>query len=542
MLPYIYLLKVIVCSAIFMGYYFVVLRNKIYHQYNRFYLLFATLASWCIPLLQFNIVVAKAIVYQPVFEAITYIASSNKSFEPEPIYQPIATHFTTDNYIVFIYIVLAAMLMIAMLYAIAKIFLLTKKYPKENINNCPIYLTKEENTPFSFFKFIFWNTDINIHSNIGNQILQHELTHIKQKHSWDKIFIQLNIIAGWFNPFFWLIKKELEMIHEFIADKKSVPNANTAEFAAMLLNTAFGTKQLALTNPFFFSPIKRRLIMLTKNTHPKFSYLQRIIALPLLALAIILFSFKVKDEIAKSILTKKYKVVIDAGHGGTDFGAKGVDGKTYEKDIALVLAKMIKEQNTNNNIEIVLSRNEDVLMNPKEKVEFSNNQNADLFVSLHCNYESGSNSKIKKGTEIFVVSKEKDNGFKQESEKVATGVNTFLTKDFKSNGIKTRQVGIWVLQATKCPSILIETGFISNKEDLKILKNKDKQQLMANDILLGIESYFGIKENGNVEPDTIVWDRTKGDKLQVVKSTINNEIKDNTTEEEMQEYKQLVEK
>ena len=288
MLPYIYLLKVIVCSAIFMGYYFVALRNKIYHQYNRFYLLFATLASWCIPLLQFNIVVAKPIVYQPVFEAISYISGSNKSFELEPIYQPIATHFTTDNYIVFIYIALAAMLMISMLYAIAKIFLLTKKYPKENINNCPIYLTKEENTPFSFFKFIFWNTDINIHSNIGNQILQHELTHIKQKHSWDKIFIQLNIIAGWFNPFFWLIKKELEMIHEFIADKKSVPNANTAEFAAMLLNTAFGTKQLALTNPFFFSPIKRRLIMLTKNTHPKFSYLQRIIALPLLALAIIL--------------------------------------------------------------------------------------------------------------------------------------------------------------------------------------------------------------------------------------------------------------
>lgn len=507
MLPHIYFLKVIICSAIFMGYYYIALRNKIYHQYNRFYLLFAAISSWIIPLLNFQIFVDEATTASPVYTAISYMANDGGVFEPEIVSNKIAPQFSMNDYILFGYMAFSVLFIVVTVFSIAKIILLTKKYPKQAIDNYSIYFTNAKDAPFSFFKLLFWNTDININSSTGQQILQHELTHIRQRHSWDKIFIQLNIIAGWFNPFFWLIKKELAMIHEFIADKKSVPAASVQEFAAMLLNTAFGTPKTTIANPFFFSPIKRRLLMLTKNKTPRFSYVQRMIALPLLIAAVILFSLKVNADNNKPnplykkgggvALSKKYKIVIDAGHGGVDKGAASADGNTYEKDIVLALAKIIKEKNSNGNIEIVLTREDDAFMHVKEKAEFSNNQNADLFVSLHCNNIVGCNTQKASGMEFYVVNAEKNNGYRSESEQAALHLNNTLSRNFKSNGISTRKTGIWVLQATKCPGVLIEAGYINNNEDLKILADKDKQAQMATDILQGIENFLKNKEDKN---------------------------------------------
>jgi TonB-dependent SusC/RagA subfamily outer membrane receptor len=126
--------------------------------------------------------------------------------------------------------------------------------------------------------------------------------------------IQLNLIAGWFNPFFWLLKKELDMIHEFIADKKSVEHGDAASLAQMLLTTAYPGQQFPLTNPFFFSPIKRRLKMLTNVKNPSFSYARRIVVLPLLSIVVLLFSFRTKEEkmiapVSMMDTTKKVMIV-----------------------------------------------------------------------------------------------------------------------------------------------------------------------------------------------------------------------------------------
>jgi TonB-dependent SusC/RagA subfamily outer membrane receptor len=175
-------------------------------------------------------------------------------------------------------------------------------------------MNSEKGTPFSFFSYIFWNAEIDIQTPAGKQILQHELTHVTQYHSIDKIVIQLNLIAGWFNPFFWLLKKELDMIHEFIADKKSVEHGDAASLAQMLLTTAYPGQQFPLTNPFFFSPIKRRLKMLTNVKNPSFSYARRIVVLPLLSIVVLLFSFRTKEEkmiapVSMMDTTKKVMIV-----------------------------------------------------------------------------------------------------------------------------------------------------------------------------------------------------------------------------------------
>lgn len=329
------------------------------------------------------------------------------------------------------------------------------------------------------------------------------------------------------------------MIHEFIADNKAVTNANAADFASMLLVATFPTHQYKLTNPFFFSPIKRRLIMLTQNKNPKFSYARRLVVLPLFAAIVLLFAFRKKETTTNYKTEKKYKVVIDAGHGGTDLGCKSVDGNVYEKDIDLAIAKAIKQLNNNKNIEIILTREDDHFDHVREKANFISSQNADLCVSIHC--MDGEDYKAN-GTEIYVVSPERDNGFMNESKLLAQNVNGFLKNDFTSRGIKTRKTGIWILQATNCPIILVEAGFLSNKKDAAILQKVDKQELIATDILKGIENYLAQKEsdksvnnNRQSAKDTIQVVNLNGD---IVETRIDTKA----TAEEMAEYLKLTEK
>ena len=162
-----------------------------------------------------------------------------------------------------------------------KIHQLKKEFPKESIEGISFYNTNLHDAPFSFFRNLFWKKSILINSDLGKQILKHEMVHIEQKHSFDKLFVQMIQSLFWFNPIFYFIKKEITLIHEYLADKKAVKNADTRAFAQMLLASNFSGNVLPATSPFLSSNLKKRLKMLTqKNT--KYSYARRILALPIL--------------------------------------------------------------------------------------------------------------------------------------------------------------------------------------------------------------------------------------------------------------------
>src|SRR5258708_28332871 len=136
------------------------------------------------------------------------------------------------------------------------------------------------------------------------------------------------------NPFFWLMRKELSMIHEFIADKEALEDSDINAFAEMILQTVYPGRQFSITNNFFHSPLKRRLIMFTKNRNPKVSYVSRLLVLPLAAIVFLAFALKMKTIIPANFYSgKKITVVIDAGHGGSDHGA--IENNINEKDLNL---------------------------------------------------------------------------------------------------------------------------------------------------------------------------------------------------------------
>jgi uncharacterized protein YggU (UPF0235/DUF167 family) len=157
--------------------------------------------------------------------------------------------------------------------------------------------TKNEDAPFSFFKNLFWREDISMEDQTGRQILRHELTHMEQLHTYDKLLITLLTALFWMNPFMWIIRKELEVIHEFIADEKAVDEADASALATMLLQTHYQSSILSTGQSFFYSSIKRRIIMLTSSKKVSYSYARRILTLPLAIGIIALLSFTIKDQL-----------------------------------------------------------------------------------------------------------------------------------------------------------------------------------------------------------------------------------------------------
>ena len=148
----------------------------------------------------------------------------------------------------------------------------------------------------------------------------------------------------------------------------------------------------------------------------------------------------------------------------------------------------------------VLVRDNDVFQHVKEKAEIVNNANADLFISFHANQSTKELENKASGIEFFTVSKEKDNGFKTPSDVLANYTNSYVSQAvFKTNGLRSRQIGIWFLQATKCPGMLIETGFMTNKKDLKILKDEEKRKGICVQVLNALGNYLFEMENSKHE-------------------------------------------
>ena len=225
----------------------------------------------------------------------------------------------------------------------------------------------------------------------------------------------------------------------------------------------------------------------------------------------------------KEKINKKYIVVIDPGHGGKDPGAIGFNG-TFEKDINLKFAKIIRSVLSSNNIKVKLTRTDDRYLYLRDRINFAEKAKADLFISIHAD---ASKNKKASGFSIFSLSDKasdkeakelakrenksdligglkirhsdpfiKDNLIKifqrqtmNESSKIANVVISNIRKlSIKNRG--HRNAGFVVLKSLTTPSILVELGFITNKKEEKLLNNKRYLTKISKIISLSILNYF----------------------------------------------------
>ena len=485
-----YMLKVALCSALLYGYYLAVLKNRQFHYYNRFYLLAVFLISWIIPLIEIELKPFQGATTPVSYQLVEVIADNNSSFEGMIVDDQ--SYFNWHWILPFLLGMVSFVVLTGVVRSLFRIFYLIRRNPVNRLKDLNLVMTDAKGTPYSFFSYIFWNRNIDVDSRIGQQMLAHELVHFRQKHSIDKLLIEVMMVIGWFNPVFWILKRELYLIHEFIADSRSIENNDSALLAELLLAAAYPQHQNKFTHPFFFSPIKRRISMLKKVSSSRFGYFRRIIALPIAVMLLMFFAFRIPNQGMNAVrLDAKYVVVLDAGHGGTDPGARSAAGDK-ESEMSLQLVQKIVALNKNSMIRFELSRAKDEYVKLPDRTNFANEKKADLFVSVHMN---GSPNKNTKGLQLYAPREGSPAYLK--SIPLASIMKESLTDLFSSTTVKTRTMGIWVLDKSSIPAVMVHPGFITNEKDLAIIKNK--QEEIAAKILSGIEKFLVQKEKGLIK-------------------------------------------
>ncbi|MFT3827759.1 MAG: M56 family metallopeptidase [Chitinophagaceae bacterium] len=308
-----YCLKVVLCSGILLGYYWLFLRNKKFHHYNRFYLLATLLIPVLLPL------ASVPIQWQPgapVHSIIYRVADFTTFNQPVIVKATPGFHFTTRNLTGIFYVAGCAALLFLLLRSLLYIRKLERTYEHTRLQQLKFYMTNEPGTPFSFFRSVFWNRGLDVDSKEGQQILKHELFHVQQKHSADVLLSEIICLFGWFNPFFFLIKKELKAIHEFLADQYAVSGNDKYAYATLLVEHVIQSRQLSITHPFFQNHLKRRVAMITQFNQTKYGYWSRVLALPFLMTVFFAIALKAQqptapthsEQVATASATANYTV------------------------------------------------------------------------------------------------------------------------------------------------------------------------------------------------------------------------------------------
>jgi hypothetical protein len=227
----------------------------------------------------------------PVQQVVQYI------YQSEHV-NPQNRGLTWDQVLVLLFSLVSASLLILFVVGIIKVYLLKSKGKVTVMERFDFIETALDEAPFSFFRNLFWRKDLPVHDETGQRMLKHELTHIEQYHSYDKLLVAFTTYLFWMNPFNWIIRKELEVVHEFIADEEAVAGDDAAVLAEMLLKAHYHSNSLSIGQSFFYSSIKRRIIMLTSSKKVSYSYARRLLILPVAIGVLVLLSFTIKDSLS----------------------------------------------------------------------------------------------------------------------------------------------------------------------------------------------------------------------------------------------------
>jgi hypothetical protein len=304
-----YISKMVLCSAILTGYYWFFLRNRRFHHYNRFFLLLTLLLSVTLPF------ISLPVSYQPENKVNTVLYRATEALSiphravshlapnagtPGAVSPAATTLLTLENILWTLYAGGVVYFLFVLCRSLLYLRRLARKYPPQQLQQLRFHITQEPGTPFSFFRAVYWNNQLDISSQEGQQIFRHELFHVQQQHSADILLAELITAFGWFNPCFYLLKKEIKAIHEFLADQHAISGNDRFAYAELLVQQVLKERKLSVSNYFFQNHIKRRITMITQFNQTKYGYWSRVMALPVLLVLSCLVTLKAQQVSAQS--------------------------------------------------------------------------------------------------------------------------------------------------------------------------------------------------------------------------------------------------
>lgn len=283
--------------------YVLFLRKETFFVSNRWYFIIGLLLSIVLPLITFT----KTIWVEPAPVA---------EFYPEiiPINSTITENPIQENPIDWTLIVLSAYLVISIVIILkigvelASFYNKIRKHNKQKTTDFTLIHSTTTENPFSFFHYIVINPNLFSEAELQH-ILTHENIHVKQKHSIDVLFGKLFCALFWVNPIIWLYRKAMLQNLEFIADNETFQQIeNKYEYQKTLLKVVTHQHDLSITNQFYQSLIKKRIVMLhTNQSHQKNAWKYATI-LPLLVGFMLLFQIETVAQVKENSKVAAYAV------------------------------------------------------------------------------------------------------------------------------------------------------------------------------------------------------------------------------------------
>ena len=279
---YLYFLKCFGLIALFFLAYYFLLRKETFFNGNRWFLMAGLFTSVVVPLV--------------FFTKIVWVAPTSNEMVQIPMKTILEKETFEINWILIIGVAYAIGLLVFLLKFGIDFFSLTKVLKGKAIKQQADFKfvdIKQNTAPFSYFNYIVYNSDLYSASELEN-ILEHEKVHSAQNHTIDVLIARLFCIIFWYNPFIWWYKKAILQNLEFIADSEATKNlADKKAYQITLLKITTHENCVAITNHFYQSLIKKRIVMLNKNQSKKWNSWKYALVIPVLVAFVFLFQIEV---------------------------------------------------------------------------------------------------------------------------------------------------------------------------------------------------------------------------------------------------------
>ncbi|MFP5156836.1 M56 family metallopeptidase [Phocaeicola plebeius] len=291
----VYILKSAVCLAMFYLFYRLLLSKETFHRFNRMALLGVMLLSCLLPLVKVTVEQASPVNAQVMsMEDLLLMYQWNSEAVVEEGSRP----FHWQEGLVLVYFVGLFFVIVRHLWSLGRMLYLIRHSRCERLDNgIRLVVHRRKLAPFSWMRYIVISeTDL---KESGHHILVHEMAHIHHRHSWDLLLTEACAWLQWFNPAIWLLKQELQNIHEYEADEEVLRQGiNAKEYQMLLIKKAVGARLYSIANSFNHSSLKKRITMMIRKKSNPWARAKYLYVLPLAAVTVAAFA---RPEISKPL-------------------------------------------------------------------------------------------------------------------------------------------------------------------------------------------------------------------------------------------------
>ena len=293
---FVYILKSSLCLAVFYLFYRLLLSKETFHRCNRIALLSIILLSYILPLAtittsQHTMVSTAVTTVEDLLIMYEQHAVPNQGLQPE-------YGFPWQEILIICYVAGAIFFILCHLWSLGRMLYFIRHNQRKQLPDGTLLIIHSCNfAPFSWMKYIVIS-QADLKEN-GHDILLHEQAHIRNHHSWDLLLVEVCSWLQWFNPAIWLLKQELQNIHEYEADEEVLRQGIDArQYQMLLIKKAVGARLYSIANSFNHSSLKKRITMMIRKKSNPWARAKYLYVLPLAAVTVAAFA---RPEISKPL-------------------------------------------------------------------------------------------------------------------------------------------------------------------------------------------------------------------------------------------------